>query len=66
MKKKTKLYTCKVCGEQFELLKENKYIGVESNGVSAAFNGTKYFDCFDCPKCGCQNFVNVRLAKKEK
>ena len=22
--------------------------------------GTKKFECFDCPHCGCQNILNVR------
>lgn len=55
-----KLFSCKVCGKKFELLKKNKYIVQENKGLSAMANGCKRFECFNCPKCGCQNIVNVR------
>lgn len=62
MIKKNKLHICKVCKTNFELLKENKYIAVENNG----FQGYKYYECFDCPKCGCQNIVNIREKEVDK
>lgn len=56
-----KINVCKVCGKQFDLVKENKYIVREKDkGLNSAFNGTKKFECFDCPHCGCQNVLNVR------
>lgn len=51
---------CKVCGKDFELIKDNKYIVQENKGISGITNGYKKFECFDCPHCGCQNIVNVR------
>lgn len=51
---------CKVCGKDFELIKDNKYIVQENKGISGIANGYKKFECFDCPHCGCQNIVNVR------
>lgn len=44
---------CKVCGFEFEVKAENRYTGVE------VMHGTlkdikTYYNCFDCPECGCQ------------
>ncbi len=55
-----KKYTCKVCGNDFDLLADNKYVVQEVKGISGITNGCKKFECFDCPKCGCQNVVNIR------
>jgi predicted RNA-binding Zn-ribbon protein involved in translation (DUF1610 family) len=55
-----KIYICKVCGNQFDLIKENKYVVQENNGLNGAVNGRKKYECFDCPTCGCQNIVNIR------
>lgn len=59
-------YTCKVCGKQFELEKENKYVVAENKGLANITNGYKYFECFDCPECGCQNIVNIREGNDGK
>lgn len=53
-----KINVCKVCGKQFDLIKENKYIVQENKGINGIATGTK--KCFDCPHCGCQNILNVR------
>lgn len=55
-----KINVCKVCGKQFDLIKENKYIVQENKGINGITTGTKKFECFDCPRCGCQNVLNVR------
>lgn len=60
IKKLEKINVCKICGKQFDLIKENKYIVQENNGLNSAVNGRKKFECFDCPTCGCQNIVNLR------
>lgn len=60
------MYKCKVCGKEFELKKENRYITIDiQSGLVAAFSVTQnpMYDTFDCPFCGCQNVVNSR--KKE-
>jgi predicted RNA-binding Zn-ribbon protein involved in translation (DUF1610 family) len=55
-----KINFCKVCGKEFELIKDNKYVVQENNGINVAVSGRKKFECFDCPHCGCQNIVNIR------
>lgn len=52
---------CIVCGHEFELNKENKYVAekVEYNLIGG--NTLKFIECFDCPKCGCQNIANNRV-----
>jgi hypothetical protein len=52
---------CKVCGKYFRANKENKYeVTVRPVGLSALVEETKIYECFDCPKCGCQNIVNIK------
>jgi len=54
---------CKVCGTRFPATKDAMYIAAEKTTVvSALTTPTKSFECFDCPKCGCQSAVNVRLT----
>ena len=55
---------CEVCGNEFIPKKENKYVAVEK---AALFSPSKFYDCFDCPSCGCQivakeRFDNVMTA----
>lgn len=51
---------CKVCGKRFRLKKENKYtVKVEPHGLLTLTEKTKYYEAFDCPRCGCQNIVNI-------
>lgn len=52
---------CKVCKSYYKPKKENRYEVVESKGVLSAIAApAKVFEAFDCPKCGCQNLVNIR------
>lgn len=60
IKELEKINICKVCGKQFDLKKENKYIVRENKGINGIVSGTKKFECFDCPNCGCQNILNIR------
>lgn len=56
--------TCKICGYRFELKKENKYLAHENKNVSDVFTETHYiYECFDCPECGCQLKVNIRMPQ---
>lgn len=55
-----KINVCKVCGKQFDLIKENKYIVQKNKGINSIANRIKKFECFDCPHCGCQNVLNIR------
>ncbi len=52
---------CKVCGKRFKPKKENKYFAREATGVTNMLQPIKTYECFDCPVCGCQNFVNIRM-----
>ena len=56
---------CKVCGRYFRAKKENKYnVMVSPDGLEVLVKKVKVFECFDCPKCGCQNIVNLREGAK--
>ena len=52
---------CKVCKKYFNAKKENRYVVTKTPvGLNILVEGSKVYECFDCPKCGCQNIVNVR------
>lgn len=53
---------CKVCGGRLRLDKECRYEVVTVPTIIGVFSGehTTVFEAFDCPKCGCQNIVNVK------
>ena len=52
---------CKICGKEFELKKENKYLATEKIAAFGTLSKIpKTFEAFDCPHCGCQNIVNIR------
>lgn len=56
--------TCKVCGRDFALIKEEHYVASDNakTGVMGAIGGTEpdIYDAFDCPHCGCQNIMQTR------
>lgn len=52
---------CKVCGRYFRAKKEDRYeVTVNPVGLNVLTERTKTYECFDCPKCGCQNIVNIK------
>ena len=53
---------CKICGERLRLDKEYRYEVVKVPTALGVLGGqhTTVFEAFDCPKCGCQNIVNVK------
>ena len=53
---------CNVCETEFEPLKENKYITKSMNFITKE---ESEWDCFDCPKCGCQVIGYKRMPKVE-
>lgn len=61
------MYTCDVCGRDFPLIAEERYTvrGAEKTGLASAFSGEEsdLYDAFDCPHCGCQNVMNLRLRE---
>lgn len=48
---------CNVCEHEFTPKKENKYVAVKPG---ALFQNNTYYDCFDCPECGCQIVAQER------
>lgn len=57
----TNRYECQICGALFELNKANRYLIEENEApIMAVFTLPATYECFDCPKCGCQNRVNER------
>ena len=63
------MYTCDVCGRDFPLIAEERYTvrGTEKSGIAAAISSEEAdrYDAFDCPHCGCQNIVNLRMRELE-
>lgn len=52
---------CKVCGKRFKLISSNRYEVVKTPvGFNCLIEGSVTYEAFDCPKCGCQNIVNVK------
>lgn len=54
---------CKVCGTDVNLKKDNHYVAKEINILTGK---ESLWDCFDCPKCGCQVIASKRLEKVER
>lgn len=62
---------CRVCGKLMRLKKEDRYEVIKTEEVAPFEALTKapktvIFEAFDCPKCGCQNIVNVRAGYKKE
>lgn len=60
--------TCKICGRDFPLLIEDRYVArdIVKSGVVPTLVGEKessLYDAFDCPHCGCQNLIQERKRK---
>ena len=52
---------CKVCKRRFTASKDNKYLAQKVRSINdAIMTAPTTYEAFDCPKCGCQNIVNVR------
>ena len=56
---------CKVCGKEFELKNDNRYVVLKNKGNMIMHDYHKY-EAFDCPFCGCQNIVNKRFDEYHK
>ena len=63
--KTLKKVICKVCGRRIALVSQMRYTAVERTGQPSLIFGTKRFDAFDCPGCGCQNIVGERYEMIE-
>ena len=54
---------CKVCRFRFAPQKETMYLSTEKVGpLPALTTPSRIYECFDCPKCGCQTAVNIRMT----
>lgn len=52
---------CKVCKRRFVANKNDKYLVQKDRSIfDAIMTAPVTYEAFDCPKCGCQNIVNVR------
>lgn len=61
MKRKQK---CKICGKRFNVIKDKVYIVIETQGFAAALSTpAKKYDAIDCPRCGCQQVLWVRMPR---
>ena len=56
---------CKVCGKKFIPNAKDMYFVVEDQPVlQTLVNVPKTYECFDCPRCGCQNLAGIRMSRK--
>lgn len=59
------IVTCDKCSRDFALIKEEHYIAVANGktGIAAFAGGDQpnCYDAIDCPHCGCQKLLQVRL-----
>lgn len=49
---------CNVCEREFDPVKGERYTAKKA---SALFAPATFYDCFDCPYCGCQIVIQERL-----
>ena len=54
---------CKICGKFFKLKKDNLY-EIPYTKINGEL--VRSLECFDCPRCGCQNAVNIREHARQK
>lgn len=53
---------CKVCGERFLPRKETTYqVQEELSGFAALSATNRIYDATDCPRCGRQHILGVRV-----
>ena len=58
---------CSVCGKRFMPDKEFVYLASEGVSVVDAFTRVKrVYDATDCPRCGCQQLLKIRVPKIEE
>ena len=54
---------CKVCNHKLKPEKENRYTAYTSTAV--LLGKKTYYDCFDCPECGCQIVAGERFDRED-
>lgn len=56
--------TCQICGNRFKVTKDQVYIVIEKQGFAASLTTpAPKFDAIDCPSCGCQQVLAVRMPR---
>ena len=55
---------CGVCGKYFIPKKENVYLVAEKKMFST--QQVETYDAIDCPRCGCQKVLKLRMDKVEQ
>lgn len=59
-----KLTECEICGMKFLLNKKDIYMVKKATSLSnALIGGGDIFDAIDCPTCGTQILLKIRLPK---
>ena len=54
---------CKVCGKRFKPNKDKTYMVMEDLWVlDCITKPARVIDAVDCPRCGCQQLLGIRLA----
>lgn len=55
---------CAACGHRFAPKKTAIYTVIKPQGLFEGFTApAQRFDAMDCPRCGCQNALAIRLPK---
>ena len=62
-KENMKYIECSICGEKFTITKEDLKIVKESVGLATTFRSVHKYESVDCPECGCQKILQLRLDK---
>ena len=58
---------CKVCNKRFKPWAQRRYEVIkEPAPLEALAKKAVIFEAFDCPRCGCQNIVNIREPEIDK
>ena len=58
---------CSVCGKRFAPCKESVYLASESTSLTDVFTkAPRVYDAIDCPGCGCQILLKIRIPKIEE
>lgn len=53
---------CRVCGKRFMPFAEDTYLIKEQIPIARILtDSAKVLDAIDCPRCGCQCFLKIRL-----
>lgn len=55
---------CNTCGHRFHIIKADVYIVSEKVPlVETLKKAARRFNAMDCPRCGCQKVLSIRMDK---